>query len=659
MKLVAPVYSLQPMIDRIIEFKGLNRNPVIDDGEMREMKNMSCDEYPCLTQRKPRGTFTDNDSLDWAMMNVQAPVALLQKGRLEDGANVKKLAVIDHVGNDYIFKYDGVSYPGISLSSATQMVAINTRICFFPEKKWFNVQTKEYGNIEANVTADAFALANTEDTQYTVISFMSATEEVFQTSYVAVNQTQTVTLSQTPGAGTSLSVSVKVNTTRGITVTRKVDGFVYGTSATKSVMTGSLAYNGDKTFTYTAGQYLTPADTSKVDSCVYTTASSSGSMNMFSENDVVEIYGSLVVGSETYDYTSTPIACRVEQVVDGKLYITEGTILEMTQQGVTTSIITGASIKRQCPDLDYVIEYNNRLWGVDNANNEIRASKLGDPTNWNYFQGESIDSYAATQGTDGEFTGAAAYSNHLLFFKEDYIHKVYGSKPSVFQVEIQTAFGLEKGSHKSVQIVNDTVFYKSRVGIMGYSGSTPFIVSEAFGQDTYKNVVAGSEGRKYYCSMEKPNGTFVLMVFDVSTGMWHVEDDIHVIDFCYYKGKLLMIIGTNIKYANASEGEANMPWHVEFGAFDEFIENKKVYSKIRMNLEMKTGSTLAVKIKEEGGSWETVQTIGTATTDTEETVVVVPRRCNRYSIRLEGTGRVQIRTLTRQYRVGTDRKDIK
>lgn len=659
MKLVAPVYSLQPMVDRIIEFKGLNRNPVIDDGEMREMKNMSCDEYPCLTQRKPRGTFTDDDSLDWAMMNVQAPVALLQKGRLEDGANVKKLAVIDHVGNDYIFKYDGASYPGLSLSSATQMVAINTRICFFPEKKWFNVQTKEYGSIEAKLIADSMSVDTTEDGYYQTLEFLDAVTQTFSNSASSVGGTQTATITQTPGANTTLSVTIKISSVRGQNITVAIDGFVYGTSAAKESHGSTVAYDGNKTFTLTAGMYLAPSDTVKILSCTYSTVGKSGNINSFKEGDVIKIYASLVVGETTYDYTQTPIECRIEQILDEKIYILDGTVLEMTQQGETMGTLVGVTIERDCPNLDYVIEYNNRLWGVDNANNEIRASKLGDPTNWNYFQGESIDSYAATQGTDGEFTGAAAYSNHLLFFKEDYIHKVYGSKPSVFQVEIQTAYGLEKGSHKSVQIVNDTVFYKSRVGIMGYSGSTPFIVSEAFGQDTYKNVVAGSEGRKYYCSMEKPGGTFVMMVFDVSTGMWHVEDDIHVIDFCYYKGKLLMIIGTNIKYANASAGETNMPWHVEFGAFDEFIENKKVYSKIRMNLEMKTGSTLAVKIKEEGGSWETVQTIGTATTDTEETVVVVPRRCNRYSIRLEGTGRVQIRTLTRQYRVGTDRKDIK
>lgn len=649
-----PVYKLQPTIDRIIEFKGLNRNPVIDDGEMRTMLNMSGDDYPCLTQRKPRGVFADDDTEMWEAMDVQAPVALLQKGRLEDGANVKKLAVIDHVGNDYIFKYDGASYPGLSLSSVTQMVAINTRICFFPEKKWFNVQTKEYGDMEAELACDSMTI--TSDSYYQILSIDAEHTDTFEITPVGAYESVHATLSSTPIAGKTISIVYNTFMYGGMQKWT-VDGFIAGKAKGITVYGGNIQYDGDKDFWLMVSHSF--PSTCTISSASYMATGIDGDVSEFKDGDAVNIYGSLVVGENTYDYTSNPIACRVEKIDGVKLCIIDGTFLELAQEGVTTATLLNPRIERSCPDIDYVIEYNNRLWGVDNANNEIRASKLGDPTNWNYFQGESIDSYAATQGTDGEFTGAAAYSNHLLFFKEDYIHKVYGSKPSQFQIEIATCYGLEKGSHKSIQIVNDTVFYKSRVGIMGYSGSTPFIVSEAFGQDTYKNVVSGQDGRKYYCSMEKPDGTFVLMVFDVSTGMWHVEDDIHVIDFCYYKGKLLMIIGTDIKYAGAESGEDNMPWYVEFGAFDEFIENKKVYSKIRMNLEMKTGSTLAVKIKEEDGSWETVQTIGTATTDTEETVVVVPRRCNRYSIRLEGTGKVQIRTLTRQYRVGTDRKDIK
>lgn len=651
MKLVAPVYSLSPMVDRIIEFKGLNRNPVIDDGEMRDMLNMSCDEYPCLTQRKPRGTFSE-DTTAWSGMDVQNPVSIIQKGRIEDGANVKKLAVIDYVNGSYVFKYDGQSYPQLVLSEDTQMVAINTRICFFPEKKWFNVQTKEIGDMGCHLTATSMSM--TSDGYYQMLTFDNLITETMATTPVGGGDHQSVVLANTPVAGSEITIEY-VTHIGGGTQKWTINGFKRGTQASVNVQGGSIGYDGTQTFHLVMGDVPFSGMLAKA---IYTTTNTT-QITEIKEGDVVDIYARIVVGDETYDYSEVPVSCRVEKVEGYTIYILDGTLLEAAEAGQTNASLYDVEIKRECPDLEYVIEYNNRLWGVDNANNEIRASKQGDPTNWNYFQGESLDSYAATQGSDGQFTGAAAYSNHLLFFKEDCIHKVYGSKPSNYQIETATCHGLEKGSSKSVQIVNDTVFYKSRIGIMAYDGGSPFLVSEAFGQDVFKNVIAGSEGRKYYASMQKADGTYTLMVFDVSTGMWQVEDSARVTDFCYYNGKLLMIIDGVIMYANADSGEDNMAWMAEFGAFDEFVENKKIYSKIRMNLDMTAGSSLVVKIKEEDGNWETVKTIGTATEDSEETVVIVPRRCNRYSIQLSGTGRVRIKTLTRQYRLGTDRKDIK
>ena len=69
-------------------------------------------------------------------------------------------------------------------------------------------------------------------------------------------------------------------------------------------------------------------------------------------------------------------------------------------------------IVNQMPELDFVIESGNRLWGCryglnleGDFVNEIRASKLGDFKNWNSLDGISTDSYFASLGTDGEFTG--------------------------------------------------------------------------------------------------------------------------------------------------------------------------------------------------------------------------------------------------------------
>ena len=61
--LVSPGYKrgtlinrvLPPIEERVIEFMGLNRKAVIAEGEMRDMLNLTSDNYPLLTPRKPRG----------------------------------------------------------------------------------------------------------------------------------------------------------------------------------------------------------------------------------------------------------------------------------------------------------------------------------------------------------------------------------------------------------------------------------------------------------------------------------------------------------------------------------------------------------------------------------------------------------------------------
>ena len=91
-------------------------------------------------------------------------------------------------------------------------------------------------------------------------------------------------------------------------------------------------------------------------------------------------------------------------------------------------------LERQVPDLDYLTECDNRLWGCAQNENVIYGCKLGDPTNWFSYRGIAEDSYAVTVGSDGPFTGAATCLGSVLFFKENALHKLYGSKPSDFQL---------------------------------------------------------------------------------------------------------------------------------------------------------------------------------------------------------------------------------
>ena len=54
MRLPYAKYTNSPAKIRTIEFKGYCVRPLIADGQMRDMKNLSSDGYPNMTQRKMR-----------------------------------------------------------------------------------------------------------------------------------------------------------------------------------------------------------------------------------------------------------------------------------------------------------------------------------------------------------------------------------------------------------------------------------------------------------------------------------------------------------------------------------------------------------------------------------------------------------------------------
>ena len=160
--------------------------------------------------------------------------------------------------------------------------------------------------------------------------------------------------------------------------------------------------------------------------------------------DVVEISG---MDDEDFNGTFTVYARGDDYIV-----IATGMVVDFENGGQVI-------VAREAPELDAIVENGNRLWGYSNATHEIRGSKLGDPWNWNSYLGISTDSYAATVGSQGDFTGIANFMNYVHFFKEGRVHRLYGTQPSNYQlVELQMR-GVKEGCGKSLCVVNELLYY--------------------------------------------------------------------------------------------------------------------------------------------------------------------------------------------------------
>ena len=77
---------------------------------------------------------------------------------------------------------------------------------------------------------------------------------------------------------------------------------------------------------------------------------------------------------------------------------------------------------------------------------------------------------------------------YALFFKENTLHKLYGSKPSDFQLTSLRCRGVAKNAARSLCVLNETLYYLSPDGVMAWDGSIPTKVSGALDSGRLANV---------------------------------------------------------------------------------------------------------------------------------------------------------------------------
>lgn len=374
----------------------------------------------------------------------------------------------------------------------------------------------------------------------------------------------------------------------------------------------------------------------------------------FSEGDGVTISG--VADEALADLNNTMVI-----QARGENYIVVIGILDK----VTTQEAS-ITVKRQMPNMDFVIESENRLWGCrygvalnGEVVNEIYASKLGDFKNWHCYEGISTDSYAVTVGTDGQFTGAIAHRGFPLFFKETCMHKVYGNYPANYQVQTTTCRGVQKGCERSLAIVNEDLYYKARSGVCVYDGSLPTEISAAFGDISYHNAVAGSLGNKYYISMADDNEQWHLFVYDSMKGMWHREDETQAACFCSCRGDLYYIdYATNqiktVRGTGVTETAA-IKWQAVTGIIGTDSPDKKYVSRVDVRMSLSVGTRVSLYVEyDSSGEWEHLYSKDGVSLQTIA-VPVRTRRCDHMRLKIVGTGDAQIFSICKTIEQGSDR----
>lgn len=373
------------------------------------------------------------------------------------------------------------------------------------------------------------------------------------------------------------------------------------------------------------------------------TITTTGEAFPFSVNEAI-----VISGSSKEENNKTVV---IREISDDKktLRFYENTFAE----GSLTEEIT---LKREVPDLDFLIENENRLWGA--KGDTIRCSYLGNPFIWDNYDTVSTACFAVDVGSSGDFTGAASYLGYPVFFKEEHIYKVYGDKPSNFQVMGSASLGVEAGSGASLAVAGERLFYLSRVGVVSYAGGIPSSVYRPFGTVDYHNAVGGSDGRRYFVAMQDNDGAWSLFVFDTETSLWHREDAWQPVGFAWDSGLYLLGADGNMWLDGRSrpvEGTAEGPFEsmVEFNDFIDSSPDRKGVLRFQLRMELDEGTEMAMYMKLDSGEWELIQGM-TASRKKTYLVPIVPRRCDHFRLKLVATGSWRLWGLTRERYTGSE-----
>lgn len=604
-------------------FGGYNHNLRISDGEFYDMKNLCSDHYPLLSPRAKRGLF------EYPQVGIESHST---NGIIAKDA----LCYVD--GNNLYVNKEPVS--GLFLSDSPKtLVSMGAYLVIFPDKKYVNTQNfADYGRIDADfdTTSATYEMCNLDGDEYL--------------EYDDEGEAKNYAKGSTPPEDTTkywIDTSTYPNALKKYSSSNAVWSQIATTYIKISAPNIASNFN----------QY----DAVKI-------------TGLPSEDAFKDLEGKVSPLWKVYHdpgvNSDVPTEAREEGTFD---YIVVVGFLDrvMTRD-------TQLHLERTMPDVDFVIESGNRLWGCrygtnDNGDvvNEIYASKLGDFKNWFCYMGLSTDSYAVTCGTDGQWTGAITHLGYPLFFKENHLHKIYGNFPANYQVQTTACRGVQKGAGNSLAIVNEALFYKSRSGICVYDGSLPTEISTAFGDvryssvdetitDPYRNgAVGGSHNNKYYISMRsEKDGKWHLFVFDTTTGLWHREDNTRADAFCSCDGEMYYIdhedkwIKTLLGSGTKELGEVS--WYAESGVIGTSLPDKKYVSSIVIRMSLAIGSVVNFYAQYDSyGEWFTLASV-TGTNLRSFSLPIRPQRCDHFRLRIEGMGDAKIYSITKTIEQGSD-----
>lgn len=376
-----------------------------------------------------------------------------------------------YYGND--IKTDFLS--PVSEGTTRKCVMLGALACFFPDKKWYNTADRSSGNMEIH---KVLPTVQSED----------------------------------------ISVGIKFD-----------DGtepcaYTYQVSEPSSPVNGQLWCSKQPSGNILAQRYFSSCECwIPQDRLWYCITSLNAGTDMF-EGDYVTVSGCASSEKVIDGFSGAMRVCSVEEnsvclSATPEIWL----CAHICRENSHSYRLTEIRFDRNIPDFAYICSSGNRLWGCSKDGHEIRSSALGNICSWECFDGNESDSWAVEIGSPCEFTGCSVVDSNPVFFKENEVIRIYGSKPSAFAVSSDCDIGVKKGHDKSLCCIADSLYYMGADGFYRRNSGKARLLSRYLDIDC-EHSFSAALGSKYYTVTVSGDGKKKLYIYDTVTGIWHTQD---------------------------------------------------------------------------------------------------------------------------------------
>jgi hypothetical protein len=274
----------------------------------------------------------------------------------------------------------------------------------------------------------------------------------------------------------------------------------------------------------------------------------------------------------------------------------------------------------------------------------------------------------ASRGSDGPFTGAVTYQGHPLFFKENFLEKVFVSAYGAHQIVTTSIRGIQQGCWRSAVIIDDVLYYKSRIGVFAYNGSVPRCVSKNLGDmpRSWSNVACGSEDDVLFLQ----DGTNVF-TYDTERGIWHRAIKESRYELCggfvnlngdLYVGWREVHVGPGpfasewyLHHFREEVTDATIDWTIKSGVIGLDLAEQEYLSRFVIRFATKGFLKLYI-MYDDDGTWVSKGEVPAGSNSKIRTFVlnVSPRRCDNCRVMIVGNKKCDIYSIAKYIERGSD-----